>query len=109
MSYLRGRKTDLPPFVVLPEIMGRGGGNLPNGQAGGFLGKAHDPFRLDGRPLQTKFSSPQPAARQRHDWRGPTRRAAAACEKSSMARSTISKNSDDARLLDENFPFRLPA
>ena len=43
MSYLRGRKTDLPPFVVLPEVMGRGGGNLPNGQAGGFLGKAHDP------------------------------------------------------------------
>ena len=24
VSYLRGRKTDLPPFVVLPETMGRG-------------------------------------------------------------------------------------
>ena len=34
-SYLQGRRTDLPPFVVLPERMGRGGGNLPNGQAGG--------------------------------------------------------------------------
>src|SRR5260221_371513 len=33
VGYLRGRKTDLPPFVVLPELMGRGGGNLPNGQA----------------------------------------------------------------------------
>lgn len=39
LSYLRGRKTDLPAHVVLPETMGRGGGNLPNGQAGGFLGK----------------------------------------------------------------------
>ena len=37
-AYLMGRKTDLPPFVVLPELMGSGGGGLPNGQAGGFLG-----------------------------------------------------------------------
>jgi Protein of unknown function (DUF1501) len=43
-SHLLGRRTDLPPFVVLPQLMGRGGGNLPNGQAGGFLGKAHDPW-----------------------------------------------------------------
>ena len=42
-AYLMGRKTDLPPFVVLPELMGSGGGNLPNGQAGGFLG-----IRLEG-------------------------------------------------------------
>ena len=28
LSYLRGRKTDLPAHVVLPERMGRGGGNL---------------------------------------------------------------------------------
>ena len=47
-----GRKSDLPPFVVLPELMGRGGGNLPNGQAGGFLGKAHDPFALNADPSQ---------------------------------------------------------
>ena len=50
LAYLRGRKTDLPPFVVLPELMGRGGGNLPNGQAGGFLGKAMDPFALMADP-----------------------------------------------------------
>ncbi|HEX2747900.1 MAG TPA: DUF1501 domain-containing protein, partial [Verrucomicrobiales bacterium] len=49
-SYLLGRRTDLPPFVVLPQLMGRGGGNLPNGQAGGFLGKAHDPFALMADP-----------------------------------------------------------
>lgn len=58
VSYLRGRKTDLPPFVVLPETMGRGGGNLPNGQAGGFLGKAHDPFALNADPSQPNFQVP---------------------------------------------------
>lgn len=58
VSYLRGRKTDLPPFAVLPELMGRGGGNLPNGQAGGFLGKAHDPFALNADPSQPNFQVP---------------------------------------------------
>jgi hypothetical protein len=58
VSYLRGRKSDLPPFVVLPELMGRGGGNLPNGQAGGFLGKAHDPFALNADPSQKNFKVP---------------------------------------------------
>ena len=58
VSYLEGRETDLPPFVVLPELMGRGGGNLPNGQAGGFLGKAHDPFSLNADPSQPGFRVP---------------------------------------------------
>ncbi|MGD9853407.1 MAG: DUF1501 domain-containing protein [Planctomycetaceae bacterium] len=57
-SYLRGRKSDLPPFVVLPETMGRGGGNLPNGQAGGFLGKAYDPFALMADPSKPDFKVP---------------------------------------------------
>jgi len=39
-SYLRGRRTDLPAHVVMPEPMGSTGGNLPHGQDGGFLGKA---------------------------------------------------------------------
>lgn len=58
VSYLRGRRSDLPPFVVLPETMGRGGGNLPNGQAGGFLGKAHDPFALMADPSVADFKVP---------------------------------------------------
>ena len=58
LAYLRGRKTDLPPFVVLPELMGRGGGNLPNGQAGGFLGKAMDPFALMADPSVANFKVP---------------------------------------------------
>jgi hypothetical protein len=58
VSYLQGRRSDLPPFVVLPEPMGRGGGNLPNGQAGGFIGKAHDPFALMADPSQPDFKVP---------------------------------------------------
>lgn len=58
LSFLKGRRTDLPPFVVLPETMGRGGGNLPNGQAGGFLGKSHDPFALMADPSQPDFQVP---------------------------------------------------
>ena len=58
VSYLRGRRTDLPTHVVLPETMGRGGGNLPNGQAGGFLGKAYDPFSLQADPSQPNFTVP---------------------------------------------------
>ncbi|HVT27830.1 MAG TPA: DUF1501 domain-containing protein, partial [Lacipirellulaceae bacterium] len=58
VSYLLGRKTDLPAFVVLPQTMGRGGGNMPNGQAGGFLGKAYDPFSLMADPSQPNFKVP---------------------------------------------------
>lgn len=57
-SFLLGRRTDLPPFVVLPELMGSGGGNLPNGQAAGFLGKAHDPFVLNADPSKPDFVVP---------------------------------------------------
>ncbi len=56
--YLRGPRSDLPPHVVLPETMGRGGGNLPNGQAGGFLGKAYDPFALMADPSKANFEVP---------------------------------------------------
>ena len=58
LEYLRGRKTDLPAHVVLPFKMGRGGGNLPNGQAGGFLGKTYDPFELAADPSKPGFQVP---------------------------------------------------
>lgn len=58
LNYLRGRRSDLPAHVVLPETMGRGGGNLPNGQAGGFLGKAYDPFALNADPSKENFKVP---------------------------------------------------
>ena len=101
VSYLRGRKTDLPPFVVLPELMGRGGGNLPNGQAGGFLGKAHDPFALMADPSKANFKvpdllPPDHIGAQRLDRRRNMRDIVEQAVKNFEA-------SEDARLLDENF------
>ncbi|MBX7166399.1 MAG: DUF1501 domain-containing protein [Pirellulales bacterium] len=58
LAYLRGRRTDLPAHVLLPEPMGRTGGNLPHGQDAGFLGKAHDPFALMADPSKPDFKVP---------------------------------------------------
>lgn len=100
-SYLLGRRTDLPPFVVLPELMGRGGGNLPNGQAGGFLGKAHDPFALMADPSKPDFRVP--------DLLPPDQISTARLERRRSMRQIVEQAADefeaseDARLLDENF------
>ena len=106
-SYLQGRRTDLPPHVVLPETMGRGGGNLPNGQAGGFLGKSHDPFVLNADPSQANFKVP--------DLLPPAEMGTVRLDRRKKLRSVVDaavkefEASDDARLLDENFhaAFRL--
>ncbi len=101
VSYMRGRKTDLPPFVVLPELMGRGGGNLPNGQAGGFLGKAHDPFALMADPSKPDFKVP--------DLLPPPEIGAVRLERRRRMRQIVDETldhfeqSDDAKLLDSNF------
>ena len=100
-SYLLGRRTDLPPFVVLPQLMGRGGGNLPNGQAGGFLGKAHDPFALMADPSQPNFRVP--------DLLPPDQIGAARLDRRRRLRDIVEgavrefEASEDARLMDENF------
>ncbi|MCA9079101.1 MAG: DUF1501 domain-containing protein [Planctomycetaceae bacterium] len=100
-SFLRGRKTDLPPFVVLPELMGRGGGNLPNGQAGGFLGKAHDPFSLNADPSQKNFKVP--------DLLPPPEIGTARLERRRRMRDIVDQTIDnfeateDAALLNDNF------
>src|SRR6185295_14786128 len=101
VSFLKGRRTDLPPFIVLPQLMGRGGGNLPNGQAGGFLGKAHDPFALMADPSQPNFRVP--------DLLPPDQIGAARLERRRRMRDIVDETvkyfeaSEDARLLDENF------
>lgn len=101
LSYLRGRKSDLPPFVVLPELMGRGGGNLPNGQAGGFLGKAHDPFALMADPSKKDFKVP--------DLLPPDQIGASRLDRRKKMREIVDdavrdfEASEDARLYDENF------
>lgn len=107
VSYLRGRKTDLPPFVVLPETMGRGGGNLPNGQAGGFLGKAHDPFALMADPSQANFQVP--------DLLPPQQIGSARLDRRRRMREIVDQTvnnfeaTENAQLLDDNFhaAFRL--
>ena len=101
MSYLRGRKTDLPPHVLLPEPMGRGGANLPNGQAGGFLGKAYDPFALMADPSKPNFKVP--------DMLPPQEIGTVRLERRRKLREIVDETvknfeaSDNAQLLDSNF------
>jgi hypothetical protein len=101
ISYLLGRKSDLPPHVVLPETMGRGGGNLPNGQAGGFLGKAHDPFALMADPSKADFKVP--------DLLPPDSIGAARIERRRRMREVIESTidtfeaSESAKMMDDNF------
>jgi hypothetical protein len=100
-SYLMGRRTDLPPFVVLPELMGAGGGNIPNGQAGGFLGKAQDPFALNADPSKPDFVVPDLLPpKQIGDARLDRRR-----KLRSVVDSTLDafEKSENAALLDSSF------
>jgi hypothetical protein len=107
VSYLMGRKSDLPSFVVLPQTMGRGGGNLPNGQAGGFLGKANDPFSLMADPSQPNFKVP--------DLLPPVEFDAIRLARRQKLRQVVDsavkdfEGSENAKLMDENFhaAFRL--
>jgi hypothetical protein len=107
VSYLRGRKSDLPAFVVLPQTMGRGGGNLPNGQAGGFLGKSHDPFSLMADPSQPNFKVPDLLPPVEFDEARLTRRQKLRAIVDSAVKDF--EGSENAKLMDENFQaaFRL--
>src|SRR5438477_11656516 len=58
LEYLKGRRNELPAHVILPEVMGPTGGNLPHGQDAGFLGKAYDPFVLNADPSKKDFKVP---------------------------------------------------
>ncbi len=101
LQYLRGRKTDLPANVILPEPMGPTGGNLPHGQDAGFLGKAFDPFVLMADPSQPNFKVP--------DLLPPKTIGEARLERRRKLREIVEgtvkrfEASDDAKLLDSNF------
>jgi hypothetical protein len=58
LEFLKGRKSELPANVILPEPMGPTGGNMPHGQDAGFLGKAYDPFALNADPSKKDFKVP---------------------------------------------------
>src|SRR5205809_6468157 len=55
---LKGRRSELPANVILPEPMGPTGGNMPHGQDAGFLGKTYDPFALNADPSNKDFKVP---------------------------------------------------
>lgn len=101
VAFLKGRKTDLPPHVVLPQLMGRGGGGLPNGQAGGFLGKSYDPFALMADPSKPNFKVP--------DLLPPADIGTIRLDRRKKMREIVDsqikqfEKSDDAKLLNENF------
>lgn len=107
LAYLKGRRGDLPAHVVLPEPMGRTGGNLPHGQDAGFLGKAYDPLSLNADPSQPNFKAP--------DMLPPAEIGEARLERRRRMRSIVDETvknfeaSDSAQLLDSNFQaaFRL--
>jgi hypothetical protein len=101
VSYLRGRRSDLPPHVLVPEPMGAGGGGMPSGQSAGFLGKAHDPFALMADPSQPNFKVP--------DMLPPQEIGTVRLERRRRMREIVDQTlvnfeaSEDARLLDSNF------
>ena len=101
LSYLRGRKTDLPAHVILPESMGRTGGGLPHGQDAGFLGKAHDPFVLNADPSKPNFKVP--------DLLPPKSIGAARLARRKRLRDIVDgtvksfENNQNAKLLDSSF------
>ncbi|MEX2113080.1 MAG: DUF1501 domain-containing protein [Pirellulales bacterium] len=101
LAFLRGRKSDLPAHVILPEPMGPTGGNLPHGQDAGFLGKAHDPFALMTDPSKENFKVP--------DLLPPPEIGEVRLARRRKLRSIVEETvnnfeaSDNAKLLDSNF------
>lgn len=101
LAYLRGRKSDLPAHVILPEPMGPTGGNLPHGQDAGFLGKAYDPFALMTDPSKPNFKVP--------DLLPPEQIGEARLARRRKLRKIVDETvasfeaSDNAKLLDSNF------
>ncbi len=101
LAFLRGRKSDLPAHVILPEPMGPTGGNLPHGQDAGFLGKAYDPFALMADPSKANFKVP--------DLLPPAEIGEVRLARRRKLRSIVEETvgnfeaSDNAKLLDSNF------
>src|SRR5687767_1088850 len=100
-EFLKGRKTELPAHVVLPEPMGPTGGNMPHGQDGGFLGKAYDPFVLNADPSKKDFKVP--------DLLPPSEIGEARLERRRSLRQVVDDQvrnfeaTESAKLMDANF------
>jgi len=100
-EFLKGRRTELPAHVILPEPMGPTGGNMPHGQDGGFLGKAYDPFVLNADPSKKDFKVP--------DLLPPTEIGEARLERRRSLREVVDgqvksfEATESAKLMDANF------
>ena len=101
LEFLKGRRTEMPAHVILPETMGPTGGNLPHGQDAGYLGKTYDPFVLNADPSAKNFKVP--------DLLPPTEISEVRLERRKELRQLVDgavKNfeaSESAKLMDSNF------
>src|SRR2546427_2067273 len=101
LEYLKGRRNELPANVILPEVMGPTGGNLPHGQDAGFLGKGYDPFVLNADPAKKDFKVP--------DLLPPSEIGEARLERRRELREVVDQTvknfeaSENAKLMDSNF------
>jgi hypothetical protein len=101
VSKLKGPRNDTPPHVLLPLPIGPTGGNMPHGQAAGYLGKTYDPFLIDADPNKKDFKVP--------DLLPPDYVTAVRESRRRSLRSAIDgavgafEASTDAKLLDANF------
>jgi len=101
LNKLKGPRGDVPPNVLIPIPIGQLGGNLPHGDTAGFLGKAYDPFVLNGDPSDPNFQVP--------DLLPPNYIAALRVDRRRNWRNAIDESvkyfesSQDARLMDSTF------
>ena len=101
LEFLRGRRTELPAHVILPEPMGSTGGGMPHGQDAGFLGKAFDPFVLNADPSKPDFQVP--------DLRPPSEIGEARLQRRQELRAVVEgtlrkfEATESAKLMDANF------
>ena len=107
LTFLKGRRNELPAHVILPEPMGPTGGGMPHGQDAGFLGKAYDPFVLNADPAKPDFEVP--------DLLPPAEISQVRLERRRKMRQVVDsalkqfEGSENAKLMDSNFQtaFRL--
>src|SRR5581483_8779586 len=101
LEFLKGRRSELPAHVILPEPMGPTGGNLPHGQDAGFLGKPYDPFVLNADPSAKDFKVP--------DLLPPTEISEVRLQRRKDLRALVDESvknfesSESAKLMDTNF------
>jgi len=101
LEFLKGRRSELPAHVILPEPMGPTGGNMPHGQDAGFLGKAYDPFVLNSDPSKADFKVPDLLPPKEIGEARIARRR----ELRQVVDDTVKKfeSSESAKLMDANF------